>query len=81
MKIIFKTNIDKFKNKFPSNFRVIPRVGEYVKIEQGYEAPFNKLQVVSVTYVNSELVEVELHLSELQSRQNIEYKLGVFNLD
>ena len=81
MKIIFKTNIDKFKNKFPTNFKVIPRVGEFVKIEQGYEAPFDKLQVVSVTYVSSELVEVELHLSDLQHRQNKEYKLGVFNLD
>ena len=50
-----------------------------LKIEQGYEAPFDKLQVVNVTYVNSELVEVELHLSELQHRQNKEYKLGVFN--
>ncbi len=78
MKIVFKTNIYKFKNKFHTNFKVIPRVGEFVKIAQGYEAPFDKLQVVSVTYVSSELVEVELHLSELQHRQNKEYKLGVF---
>ena len=34
MKIVFKTNIDKFKNKFPTNFKVIPRVGEFESIEE-----------------------------------------------
>ena len=90
MQIIFKTAIDKFKNKFPTDFKVIPRVGEFVMVREEFHCnhsgvnpikylPFDKLQVVSVTHLNKDQVEVELHLSELQAKQNIQYDLNVFN--
>lgn len=79
MKIVFQTEIDKFKGKFPDDFAVIPRIGEFVKVVNAYQLPFDKLQVVDVTYYHHNLVVVELHLSELQHKQIIEYKLNVFN--
>ena len=79
MRVIFQTNIDKFKNKFPTDFKIIPRVGEFVRVEKGYVTPFKELQVIRVTYEDSQTVVVELHLSELQAKQNIQYKMNVFN--
>lgn len=80
MKIIFSTNIDKYRGKFAKDFQIIPRVGEFVEVESNDESlPFNELQVVKVTYINKHDVIVELHLSDLQSRQNLEFKLNVFN--
>lgn len=79
MRVVFKTNIDKFKGKFPNDFKVVPRVGEFVRVDSYYTSlPFDELQVVGVTYVDSENVDVELHLSELQFKQNKEYNLRVF---
>lgn len=81
MVVVFATNIDKYKAKFPSDFEVVPRVGEFVQIEKLYQnqnLPFDKLQVVDVTYVSKDVVKVELHLSSLQARQDKELNLGVF---
>jgi len=80
MKIVFKTNIDKYKGKFPSDFTIIPRVGEFVGVDKPYHnhtLPFDSLEVKRVTY-RSDYVEVELHLSELQGSQVDAYKLDVF---
>ena len=80
MKIVFKTAIDKYKGKFPTDFSVVPRQGEFVKVDKPYmnqTLPFDKLQVVSVTYTR-DIIEVELHLSDLQARANKECDLGVF---
>ena len=43
MKIVFQTAIDKFKGKFPEDFTVIPRIGEFVKVVNSYQLPFDKL--------------------------------------
>jgi len=78
MKVVFCTNIDIYKGKFPKNYPVIPRIGEFVKTTDK-TLPFDKLQVVNVTYDElGESVEVDLHLSSLQSRQNIEYSMNVY---
>lgn len=82
MKIIFKTNIDKYKGKFPTDFKVVPRVGEYVSIvspEGSHNLLFSELQVQRITYLDSETVIVELHLSGLQDKMNIEYDLNLFS--
>lgn len=78
--IILKTNIDKYKGKFPEIYQ-IPRIGEKVKVNDIYEKdlPFPTLTVVDVTYISHDEVEVELHLSELQHQQAIQYKLNVYN--
>lgn len=79
MEVIFKTNIDNYKGKFPDNFSRPPAVGDYVCVDPCYkDLPFNKLQVVSVTYIDNYTVEVELHLSETQSKQANAYNLNVF---
>lgn len=80
MKVIFKTNIDKYKGKFPTDFQSVPRKGEFVAISdlRNTNLPFTELEVHKVTYEDKDTVVVELHLSELQHRQNKEYKLGVF---
>ena len=78
-KIIFKTNIDKYQNKFSLNYFVIPRIGEMVKVDAPYnKLPFDELQVINVTYTK-EYIVVELDLSELQKRQTKDYNLNVFN--
>ena len=78
MRVKFQTNIDMFKGKFPYNYPVIPRVGEYVMCIDN-TLPFDRLQVTSVTYDDKgENVYVDLHLSELQSRQNIEYNMRIY---
>ncbi len=79
MTVVFKTNIDKFKNKFPTDFKIIPRIGEYVKVVDSTALPFDKLIVIDVTYITNDLVLIELHLSELQAKQNIQYNLEVFS--
>lgn len=79
MRVVFKTNIDKFKGRFPNDFKVVPRVGEFVRVDSYYTSlPFDELQVVRVTYVDCDTVDVELHLSEMQIKENTQYDLGVF---
>lgn len=84
-KIVFKTNIDKYRHKFPDNATIIPRIGEKVKVAEGYKTkdmPFDALTVIDVTYditKEKQIVLVELHLSRLQQMLNEEYKLNVFN--
>jgi len=79
MKVIFKTNIDKYKGKFPTDFQVIPRKGEFVSIiPHSHRLPFTELEVHNVTYEDKDTVVVELHLSEWQNKQNIFNELGVF---
>ena len=79
--VIFKTNIDKFKDAFfNTNYDCPPRIGEFVKISdlsfnKGKKLPFDELEVKKVTWTGSNSVEIELHLSELQAMQNISYKL------
>ena len=46
MDIIFKTNIDKFKGKFPNNFTKVPTNGDFIKINNYYlkhNLPFDEL--------------------------------------
>jgi len=58
MRVYFHTNLDKYKNAFLSIVRlpVIPRVGEYIKIQESLQTHFEKqklptrLKVVGVTY-------------------------------
>lgn len=80
MKIVFKTNIDKYKGKFPSNYQIVPQLGSFVAIEnlKNTSLPFTELEVKKVTHEDAENIIVELHLSELQAKQNIEYELKVF---
>jgi hypothetical protein len=82
MQVIFETNIDKYRNKFPKNYKTIPRVGEFVKIEnynsQKHGLPFDDLEVKKITYVDANHVIVELHLSELQHMKNKNNRLNVF---
>lgn len=79
MKVTFNTNIDKYKGKFPQDFQIIPRVGEFVQTTKYHQKlPFDSLQVIRVTYEDRENVTVDLHLSELQAKENLAYELGVF---
>lgn len=57
MKIVFKTNIDKYQtNCFPENLLFVPRVGEKVMVTPVFESWFKdkklpiRLEVVDVTY-------------------------------
>lgn len=82
MKVIFVTTIDKYKGKFPTNYQIVPRVGEFVKISnytEKHSLPFDNLEVKKVMYLDANNVLVELHLSELQSMQNKQYKKNVFD--
>jgi hypothetical protein len=83
MKVVFITNIDKYKGKFPNDFKVIPRVGEFVETETfSSKLPFLELQVVKISYgnyLNTTVVKVELHYSESQLKQAKEYKLNLFD--
>jgi hypothetical protein len=81
MDIIFKTNIDKFKGKFPNNFTKVPTNGDFIKINNYYlkhNLPFDELQVKKITWLDSQNVEVELHLSDIQERENQTFDLGVY---
>ncbi len=79
MQIIFETSIDKYKGEFPTDFHVIPRIGEKVRTKHyKKELPFNHLEVKDVIYLNKNTVIVELHLSELQHMQNKDNRLNVF---
>ena len=79
----FSTMIDKYQNKFPNDFTIVPRIGEKVKVRNNYakELPFDYLTVINVTYEQiADLIQVivELHLSEHQAKMAIEYNLNVF---
>lgn len=81
LEVVFKTAIDKYKGKFSSWTNLVPRVGEFITIDKIFKdnLPFDKLQVVSVTYAHNFHVIVVLHLSDLQARENKEYNLNIFN--
>lgn len=81
LEVVFKTAIDKYKNKFSSWTNLVPRVGEFIIVDKIFKdsLPFDKLQVVTITYAHNSHVIVELHLSDLQAKENQAYNLNVFN--
>jgi hypothetical protein len=63
MKVIFTTNLDKYKNGyFPKNLSVVPRKGEMVSVNQEHIFFFKdnmlptRLEVVQVTYFENQVV-------------------------
>lgn len=83
MKVYLTTNIDIFKGQFPTNYTQPPMIGAMVKIINWHnnpmKLPFDELEVKHLTYDDANNVRVELHLSELQHKQMIEYNLKVYN--
>ena len=71
MKIEFKTNLDRYKSRLPSGtgFTVIPRIGEFVKIDKSDDDSIDRLIVVSVLHkmdsLGNQMVEVELYYSDI----------------
>ena len=61
------TNLDKFKDKFPNDFTKVPRNGDFIKVENYY-----------LTWLDSRTVEVDLHLSDIQERENQTFDMGVY---
>ena len=74
MKVYFHTNLDKYQHAFFNmiDLPVIPRVGEYIKIQKSLQTHFQsnklptRLKVVSVTYnVHTELISEQSVIVEL----------------
>jgi len=83
MKIKIVTNLDKYQtNCFPDNLQYVPRVGEYIMIDDVFNEYYHKqclpttLKVVSVTHSNK-LVLVEVNYSDIQIKSA---KLNNINL-
>lgn len=71
MKVIFKTNLDRYPNDvFPNNLDDVPRIGDCVQVTSAYIANYSaskrptKLEVVSVTWTEKNAI-CELWYSEL----------------
>jgi hypothetical protein len=78
MKLLFKTNLDKYQNAFFNRLdsAIIPRIGEYVEIITSLKSTFRdeklptRLKVVNVTYTlhtsltNDQYVTIELWYDE-----------------
>jgi hypothetical protein len=63
MKVIFNTNIDKYKtNCFPTNLEIPPRIGETVLVTEVFSDFYNKqglplrMQVVDVNWINKGVI-------------------------
>lgn len=63
MKVIFKTNLDKYKcNCFPTNLEIPPRIGEQVKLAEVFVDFYQRsnlpitLEVVDVTWTEEGVI-------------------------
>lgn len=63
MKVVFKTNIDAYKNTcFPTYLTMPPRTGEKVRVIRDFENHFNsqklplQLEVVNVTWTSDSVI-------------------------
>lgn len=71
MKVVFKTNIDKYKtNCFPTNLEMPPRIGETVLVSEVFVEYYSKqklpicLEVVDVIWTEKGVI-CELHYKEM----------------
>ena len=74
MKIILRTNIDRYTGAFPNDFIEAPLIGDMVSIHSGLISSFRhkklpiSLEVKSRLWRDKDTLECELHYNELDLR-------------
>ena len=83
-KIIVRTNVDRYKNCFPSNLSYVPRIGETVSVENSFIKEFHNkkrpscMTVVDVTYYNNEVI-IEVHFRDIDFKFAELNKINLFD--